>query len=91
MKESITKIRGSQTERGDDGTREWGNGIHTTYMSWPGMSTMLVEGDKGVYYAESHARARPRRYRAMDMNSRAEKDKEDGRTCGRGRADGMAR
>ena len=30
---------------------------------------MLVEGDKGVYYAESHARARSRRYRAMDMNT----------------------
>ena len=55
------------------------------------MNTMLVEGDKGVYYAESHARARSRRYRAMDMNSRVEKDKEDGRTYGRGRADGMAR
>ena len=54
---------------------------------------MLVEGDKGVYYAESHARARSRRYRAMDMNSRVEKDKEDGRgrIYGRGRADGMAR
>ena len=55
------------------------------------MNTMLVEGDKGVYYAESHARARSRRFRAMDMNSRVEKDKEDGRTYGRGRADGMAR
>ena len=52
---------------------------------------MLVEGYKGVYYAESHARARSRRFGAMDMNSRVEKDKEDGRTYGRGRADGMAR
>ena len=44
---------------------------------------MLVEGDKGVYYAESHARACSRRYRAVDMNSRVEKDKEDGWTYGR--------
>ena len=41
---------------------------------------MLVEGDKGVYYAESHARARSRRYRAMDMNSRVENVEKDKRT-----------